>query len=43
MMISGSALARRLVWAGLAEFNDGCRRGHNEPNRKFDGDTLMSA
>lgn len=28
MMIFGSALARRLAWAGLAEYNDGCRRGH---------------
>lgn len=28
MMIFGSALAPRLVWAGLAEYNDGCRCVH---------------
>lgn len=28
MMIFGNALAHRLEWASMVEYNDGCRRGH---------------
>lgn len=43
MMIFGSALARRLVWAGLAEYNDGCRRDHIRSDIHHDHFCLLLA